>query len=321
MISFLKIIRVKQLLIIAFMQYVIRWCLVFPLLKAQSSYYQLQLSEFHFFLLVLSTILIAAAGYIINDYFDVKIDKINKPEKILIDNGVKRRVSIVSHIIFNFLALFIVLYLSFSVGLTKLAFIQFICVSGLWFYSTTFKKQFLIGNLIIALFTALVPFLVVMYEILPCYKAYLPLDENFSFSAIWLYLTGISLFLFLITLINEIVKDMESYDGDIYFGYNTMPIVIGIKLSKLVLILIAIIIIIFLSYYQILQLKNNDWITFFYFLVLLQLPLLFFIYKIIKAETKEAFQKTIVIIQIIMLSGICYLFLFAYILLRFIHLL
>ena len=114
---------------------------------------------------------------------------------------------------------------------------------------------------------------------------------------------------------------MESYDGDIYFGYNTMPIVIGIKLSKLVLILIAIIIIIFLSYYQILQLKNNDWITFFYFLVLLQLPLLLFIYKIIKAETKEAFQKTIVIIQIIMLSGICYLFLFAYILLRFIHLL
>ena len=77
MISFLKIIRVKQLLIIAFMQYVIRWCLVFPLLKAQSSYYQLQLSEFHFFLLVLSTILIAAAGYIINDYFDVKTDKIN----------------------------------------------------------------------------------------------------------------------------------------------------------------------------------------------------------------------------------------------------
>ncbi len=319
--AFLKLIRIQNLLIIAFTQYVVRWCLIFPILKAQSSYYTLQLSEIQFFLLVLSTVLVAASGYIINDYFDVRIDKVNKPERLLIDKGVKRRVAMGAHHILNILAILIAIYVSFSIGVTKLAFIHFICASGLWFYSTTFKKQFLIGNILIAAFTALVPFVVVVYEALPCYKAYLPLDEAFSFNGIWLYIFGFSFFTFLITLLREIIKDMEGIEGDKEYGYSTMPIVIGIKASKLVAVIIILATIVFLSYYQLLQWQKNDLLTCLYFIFGLQIPLIYLIIKIVKADTKKAFRFAGNITKAIMFTGICYLFIFAYILLHFIHLL
>jgi 4-hydroxybenzoate polyprenyltransferase len=318
MLSFLKLIRVRNLLIIAFTQYMVRWCLVFPILKAQSSFYTLQLTEVQFFLLVLSTVMIAAAGYIINDYFDVRLDKVNKPERLVIDKGVKRRVAMGAHMVVNILAFLIGLFVSYSVGLTKLAFIHFIAISGMWFYSTTFKKQFLIGNVVIALFTAMVPFIAVMYELLACYKAYLPIDETLSYKPVWIYISGICVFTFLIALIREIIKDMEGVEGDKEYGYNTMPVVIGLRASKFVVAGIVIAIIGFLAYYQLLQLNIKDVLTFFYFLFALEIPILYLMYKIIKADTKQAFTQTLKITQLIMFAGICYLFVFAYIILSFI---
>lgn len=317
--SFLRLIRIQNLIIIAFTQYMVRWCLVYPILKAQNSTFSLQLSEVRFFLLVLSTVMIAAAGYIINDYFDNRIDKVNKPERLLIDKGVKRRVAMGAHLVISFIAILIGFYVSYSIGVPKLAFIHFICIIGLWFYSTNFKKQFLTGNLLISLFTALVPFVVVVYELVLCYKVYLPFDETLSFKAIWIYIAGISFFTFLITMIHEIIKDMERVEGDKEYGYNTLPIVIGIKSSKLIAITIALVTLFFLSYYQVLQWQKNDMLTFYYFVVGLQIPLLWLIYKIITANTKNAFRFAGNITKMIMLMGICYLFVFAYILLDFIH--
>jgi 4-hydroxybenzoate polyprenyltransferase len=320
MLSFLKLIRIQNLLIIALTQYVVRWCLVFPILKAQSSYFTLQLSELQFFLLVLSTVMIAAAGYIINDYFDVRPDKVNKPERLIIDKGVNRRVAMGAHQVISILAFLIGSYISYSIGVSKLALAHFICISGLWFYSTTFKKQFLIGNVIIAAFTAMVPFSVVVYELIPAYKAYLPIDSSLSFRSIWIYISGIAFFTFMITLMREIIKDMTKYEGDKEYGYNTMPIVIGIRYSKLAIVLLTIVLLVFLCYYQVQQLQQKDLLTFFYFIFCLQIPLVYLGFKIMKASTKPDFQKADTTIKWIMLSGICYLFVFAYILLNFIKL-
>ena len=317
--SFLKLARVQNLFIIAFTQYVVRWCLIFPILKTQSSYYTLQLSEIQFFLLVLSTVMIAAAGYIINDYFDVRIDKVNKPERMLIDKGVKRRVAMGAHTVINILAVLIGFYVSYSIGLAKLSLIHFICASGLWFYSTTFKKQFLIGNVIVAILTGLVPLIVVIYELVLCYKAYLPLDETLSFKGIWIYVFAFSFFAFLMTLLHEIIKDMEGYEGDKEYDCRTMPVVIGIKSSKVVVVVIALAIMVCLAYFQFRELGLKDLLTFFYFIFALQIPLAFLIYKTVTANTKKGFRFAGNIAKMIMLMGICYLFVFAYILLHFIH--
>ncbi|HEY0030928.1 MAG TPA: geranylgeranylglycerol-phosphate geranylgeranyltransferase [Bacteroidia bacterium] len=312
MIAFLKLIRVKNLLIIAFTQYVVRWCLIYPLIKTRSLYYELQLTEVQFFLLVLATVMIAAAGYIINDYFDVKIDKVNKPERLVIDKGVKRRVAIGAHTVINFLAVAIALYVSYKIGSWRLALVFFVCAGGLWFYSTTFKRQFLIGNLVIAAFTALVPLIVIVYELIPMYRQYLPLDEKLSFLPIWYYGGALSFFAFITTLLREIIKDIEDVDGDREFGCKTMPIVIGIRSSKNVAIVIAIATIVCLGLIQQEFYQRGDTISFIYIIVALQLPLLFLIYKIKTAHEKKQFRFAGNFSKFIMLMGICYLFVFAY---------
>ncbi len=312
MISFLKLIRLPNLLIIAFTQCLVRWCLVAPLLKAQSTFYTLQLSNFNFFLLVLSTVMIAAGGYIINDYFDIKIDKVNKPDRLVIDKGVKRRVAMMAHTVISIFAMAIALYVSWSIGHWKLALIHFICASGLWFYSTTFKRQFIVGNIVIAAFTAIVPLVVGIFELLPVYHTYLPVEENLSFLIIWKWVLGISFFAFIITLLREILKDIEDKEGDQEFGCNTMPIVIGIKPSKAVAIIIAFATMCCLGYLQLLQYQLKDWVGLIYFTIAIQLPFAFLIFKIIKAQTKDQFHFAGNTAKFIMLTGVCYLIVFNY---------
>src|SRR5688572_29794460 len=298
MFSFLKLIRVQNLLIIAFTQYMVRWCIIYPILKAKGL--ELQFHNFHFFLLVLSTVIIAAAGYTINDYFDVKMDKVNKPDRLVIDKGIKRRVAMGAHSVMNVLAILIALYVSYTIGAWKLAFIHFFCATGLWFYSTNFKRQFLIGNIIIAAFTALVPLIVGIYELLPCYKVYLPMDSSISFRVIWLHVIGVSFFAFITTLIREIIKDIEDYEGDKEYGCNTMPVVIGKNASKIVAIIITIFTMGCLFYFQFFQWQNKDWLSFLYFTFALQVPFVFLIYKITIADTSKKYRAAGNIAKLIM---------------------
>lgn len=309
MLAFLKLIRTQNLLIIAFTQYMVRWCLLYPLLKIHD--FELQLSNFHFFLLVLSTVMIAAAGYIINDYFDVAIDRVNKPERLVIDKGVKRRVAMGAHTIINILALLIALYVSYQAGSMKLIIVHVLCAAGLWFYSTNFKRQFLIGNILISLFTALVPFVVGLYELLPVQKIYAEMIDETSLHEEWRFILGISFFAFIVTLLREIIKDMEDVEGDEKYGCKTMPIVIGIKSSKNISILLAIVTMIFLVYFQSIKWSNGNLLGALYIGIALQLPFIYLIYKLITAKEKKDFKISGNVAKFIMLTGVCYLFVFA----------
>jgi 4-hydroxybenzoate polyprenyltransferase len=310
MAAFFKLIRTGNLLIIAFTQYMVRWCIIYPIFKA----YQLesQLTEFQFFLLVLSTTMIAAAGYIINDYFDVKIDKINNPARLVIDKGVKRRVAMGAHLLITIIAILIALYLSYSISYWKIAFVHVICALGLWFYSTTFKREFLIGNIIIALFVALVPLIVGIYELLSAYINYGLLNEKLSYKTAWTYIIGLSFFAFLTTLLREIIKDMEDYDGDKKYGRKTMPIVLGIRSTKNITIFIAIVTITCLAYFQFHKWNRDGIIDIIYIFITIQIPLIYLIIKINNAAVKNEFRVAGNIAKFIMLTGICYLFVFAH---------
>lgn len=312
MFSFLKLIRLPNLLIIAFTQYMVRFCLILPMLKFRSSYFELQLSEVQFFLLVLSTVMIAAAGYIINDYFDVKIDKVNKPERMVIDKGVKRRVAMGAHTVINVIAIVIAFYVSYSIGYWKLGVIQLICAAGLWFYSTNFKRMFLIGNFVIALFTALVPLVVGVYELLLCYSHYLPIDETLDLTNIWRWVLGLSFFAFITTLLREIIKDMEDYEGDKEYGCYTMPIAIGVKSAKWVVLILSLATMSCLAYLQYLHFKIDDYISIIYFTTLLQIPFVFLIYKTLTASEKKQFRIAGNTAKLIMFMGVCYLFVVYY---------
>lgn len=316
MISFLKLIRIKNLLIIAFTQYMVRWCLIYPILQSQSTYFKLQMSNVQFFFLVLSTVMIAAGGYIINDYFDVRIDQVNKPEHIVVGKSIKRRFAILSHTVISVLALIIALVVAYSIGYWKLVFIHFVCGLGLWFYSTTFKRQFLIGNIAIAFFTAIVPLVVGIYELILCSKEYIPVDPTINLLLIWKWVFGVAFFAFITTLLREILKDIEDREGDMEYGCSTMPIVIGVPAAKAVVVVLTLATMVCLAYIQWLQSNIRDSVGFYYFTFMLQLPLAFLVFMTVSAKTKKNFRSAGNTAKLIMLSGVCYLIVFAYYLLN-----
>ncbi|MES1161033.1 MAG: geranylgeranylglycerol-phosphate geranylgeranyltransferase, partial [Bacteroidota bacterium] len=178
----------------------------------------------------LSSVLIAAAGYIINDYFDLNIDRVNKPDKLVVDKIIKRRWTILWHWILSGLGVLLGFYVSWKlrnpiVGLANLG-----CVVLLWFYSTTFKRKLLIGNVIISLLTA--------WVILVLYTCEFSLQElrdparHYILSRLFKFAIVYAGFAFIISLIREVVKDIEDMEGDARYGCRTMPIVWGVNTAK-----------------------------------------------------------------------------------------
>src|SRR3990172_8984115 len=207
-IAFLKLIRLQNLLIIALTQYLMRLCIIRPMLQING--FELQFSGFNFFLLVLSTTMIAGAGYIINDYFDTKVDRRNDPSMVIVGKSIKRRVAMISHIIISTIAIAIGFFIAWRVGIIWLGYINAVCAGILWFYSTTYKHRPLLGNMIIAVLAALVPLIVGLYEIPLLNKEY----SGTNFNHIFVWIAGFSFFAFLTTLIREIIKDLEDIEGD-----------------------------------------------------------------------------------------------------------
>lgn len=224
------------------------------------------------------------------------------------------------HIFFNAIGLFLAAYVAYSISHPLLILFQLISAALLWFYSVSFKKQVIIGNLTISALTALVPFTAGYYEVAVMFD-YLPevtgttenerLLENlasllFSIKYLLYWVIGYSVFAFLLTMVREIIKDMEDIEGDKAFDCKTLPIVFGIKTAKRTAIGITVLTIVLLAVLEYIQLIGGDGISFAYFMLLVSLPLMWIAYKIDKAEKKKHFFVISQAIKIVMLFGILY---------------
>ena len=311
--DYLQLVRYPNLLIVALTQYSMRWGVIDPMLSASSANlpnaeFSLQLSSLHFFLLVMSTICLTAAGYVINDYFDTHTDFLNRPRKVLVGTKIPRRHAMAFHIILNVVGVLIGFYMSFHIGLPLFGFI-FLLVSGiLYFYSTTYKRQFLVGNLLVAILTGLVPLMVILFELPELNKAYgeVLIKHNTNPMYIFYWIIGFSVFAFLTNFIREVIKDMEDFEGDSAYGRNSIPVVLGIKNSKIIVNVFIIITLSLLAFVYFQYLK--DQITLIYFSLFLFLPFLFLIYKTMKANNKSDYHLIGNGLKIIMLTGIIYAF-------------
>jgi 4-hydroxybenzoate polyprenyltransferase len=311
MIDFFKLIRYKNLLIIAATQYLMRYCIVWPIIRVND--FKLQLDNLHFFLLVLSSMLVTAAGYVINDYFDTKTDMLNRPKTVLVGKSISRRSAMFIHILLNIAGVGIGIYLSVKIGILALG-VAYIIASGvLWFYSTTYKRQFLIGNLIVSIFTGVVPFVVVLFEVPLLNEAYRDtlLQYNINFNVLFAWVGGFAFFAFLSNLVREIIKDVEDFEGDLAFGRNTLPVVLGIKITKLIIILLILTNVFIIAYVYIRYLLftvngNYDLISMFYLLLFLVVPFLVLAWIIFKARDKDDYHRASNLTKIIMLAGISY---------------
>lgn len=186
------------------------------------------------FLLVLSTVMIAAAGNIINDYFDVKADRINKPEKLIITKHIKRRWAIISHWSLNGVAFLIGIYLSVKYDSASFALIHLISINLLWFYSMILKRKVLIGNLAIAFLTSLIPILALIF--------YTKSRSDISiFSSEFVLIHILSVFAFLQNFAREIIKDIQDMEGDKLIYVRSLPMVIGIAKTRVIITMILLI--------------------------------------------------------------------------------
>lgn len=201
----------------------------FYILTTNSNQY-IHFNTFDYSLLIFSTLLIAGAGNIINDYFDIKADRINKPKEIIIGKYIKKRWAILSHWIFNGIAVGISIYLSTKYQTLWFVFIHVVSLNLLWFYSLRLKKKLIIGNLVVAMMTGLIPCLTIIFfkvsnETNNIFSPYHADSRSIFINYNLLYL--LALCAFILNFSREIIKDIEDIKGDQAIHVKSLPMVIG----------------------------------------------------------------------------------------------
>lgn len=309
--AFLRLIRWRNLLIVFLTQWFIWLCVIHPM--AAWSPVPVFLTAPRFLLLSLSTVLIAAAGYIINDYFDVRIDVINRPQKVVIDRLVGRRAAILWHSIFNIAGFLLALWLARGLGNYTVVAIQLICTLLLWFYSTHFKRQFVTGNVVVALLTGLTVLILAVFEpalyphlgftLFASYKGRV-LVNPMGVIAVYTY------FAFMLTWMREIVKDMEDFKGDAADGCVTMPIRIGLRASTRYVLFFGILAILPLLVAAV-RLCTGAWVLLGgYIFLFLVLPILAWLFFLPRKATAQHYGAASRWLKLIMLAGIVSLLLY-----------
>jgi len=306
--SYLRLIRPVNLFMIAFTLYMVRFAFILPLLNFSN--FPLQVKETVFALFALAFIFIAAGGYIINDYYDMTIDKVNKPDKVIIGNTISPKTALRSYYIFTLFGLACGFWSCYKAGAPLLELLFVFYAIALWFYSYKLKSTFLLGNTLIAIFLGLVPLASAYIEVQADLNN--PESPDTILDASRMGAWSIALFAFIITLIREIVKDVEDTEGDQLANCRTLPIVWGIKKSKITVLSLLILMMVLLAAFQYYAWGMGWHPTVYFLLLLVQLPCLIILWKIRKASTPKEFHGISNWLKIVMITGICYLFVFAY---------
>jgi len=302
---YLRLIRWTNLLIIFFTQLLAWLCVVRPAQQLSPVGYLLNATNF--LLVSLSTVLIAGAGYIINDYFDVRIDNINKPAKMVLEKQVPRRMAIIMHTVLNVTAIVLAAIVARRGGHYSWLILQLICTLLLWFYSTHFKRQFAVGNIVVSVLTALTIVLLICYEpalhFFLTQTAFLAHEDRMLPNPVWVLMVY-AYFAFVLTWMREIVKDMEDFKGDEAEGCKTMPIKWGLKKAGRFTLSLAAMALLPLFIAGTKLLIVQDWLLGGYIFVALIAPLIGWMIFLPKSATTAHYARASRYLKFIMLSGI-----------------
>jgi 4-hydroxybenzoate polyprenyltransferase len=288
--TFLKLIRWKNLLLIIYIQILIKFIFfeTFPVAT--------NLSTVQFIILLFSVLFISAAGNIINDIFDIQSDLINKPTEVIISKFISEEGAKKLYLYINTVGLVLGISLCLNIQKPSLSFIFIGASLLLYFYSKKIKGQAFIGNISVSFLIAIMVLLLVIFDL-----DFTVQNNQFYFIKGIIYV--LSFFAFTLNLIRELIKDIEDVNGDYKLKMNTLPILIGRDRAKqfafiLCLIPIGLLLFIILNYsmdYKILVL---------YLLLFTLIPMLYIIFKLPKSKSKKDFQKLSSILKLIMFFGL-----------------
>ena len=298
-VAFFKLIRWPNQVFIVLTQVLFFYCILPFVYKGISS--SPVLTQPVFFMLMAASVCIAAAGYIINDYFDLNIDLVNKPSRLIIEKYINRRWAIVFHLGLSCIGFALSCYAGYRLRNIYIPFFNLLAIVALWFYSTTFKKKLLVGNIIISLLTAWVIMVISLAE----YRLSRSPEQNAFIIPRLLKVSFLYAgFAFIISLIREVIKDMEDIQGDIKYGCQTMPIIWGIPVSKVFAGVWVIVLAAGVAVLQFYVLQLGWWLSAIYSVLLIILPLIWLLDKLYKAQSTADFSRLSGAIKTVMFTGI-----------------
>ncbi len=291
--KYLNLIRYKNLLMIALMQLII----LHGFFKFQDIW--LSLADWQYYLLVLSTVCIAAGGYIINNIMDQDSDLDNKPNDVVVGKSISEAMAYNLYIAFTFLGVCIGFYLSNVVA--KPGFLLFFILPAalLYIYATSLKQIMIIGNIVVAFMLSFSIIIIGFFDIFPAtYDGNQP-----QMSTVFSILMDFAIIAFIINFIREMVKDLEDVNGDYNQGMQTLPIVIGVSRTVKIVFALSFIPILSILYYVNANLFQLLYATL-YILGFIVGPLLYFTIKIWTAKTKTDFHHLSTILKLVIFFGI-----------------
>lgn len=297
LLGFSRLIRFPNLLFIALAQGLFQLAIYEPVYAGHIP----EGDRVRFMWLLLASVLIAAGGYVINDYFDVNIDEVNKPDALVVDKIIGRRWAMAWHFLLSSAGLVCTALAMQSPWQGYLLLMNLACVVLLWFYSTRFKKSFLLGNFLIALMVAWSILVVFVAKIDPVGWAY---GTDFRQLRLYRFAALYACFAFLATLARELIKDVEDMEGDRRYGCRTLPIVWGIGVARFIALVWVSLLLLLLVGVLVYLLQLTYWVAFLYGFVLILLPLLDWIRRLQKAVTPCDFGKLSRYVKWILLAGI-----------------
>ncbi|MDI5950175.1 geranylgeranylglycerol-phosphate geranylgeranyltransferase [Flavobacterium yafengii] len=293
MFPFLKLIRYENLLMLAFMQLIFRYVFF----KFQDI--PLALADWQYGLLVLSTILIAAGGYVINNVFDQSTDTINKPNNVIVGKTISETNAYNLYIGLTVTGVAIGFYLSNVISKPGFASIFILIAATLYLYATSLKQMMVIGNIIVALLLSFSVVIIGIFDLFPTIHE----GNQQQMGVIFSILLDYALFTFFLNFMREIIKDIEDVDGDYNQGMNTLPIAIGKSRTAKIVFGLSFIPIIFMLYYINKYLLELVFTTV-YLLLFVVGPLFYFTVKIWSAKSKKEFHTMSQLLKWILLFGI-----------------
>jgi 4-hydroxybenzoate polyprenyltransferase len=293
--AFIRLVRWPNLLIIALIFILAKTQIIDPI--AELSGAVSCLTPLNWWLVASATVLIAASGNVVNDIFDQDIDVHNRPDRVVVGSALTEQQAWNLYYVLITLGVGAGMYLCLQLGNISNSLVFLLTAGGLYFYSYSYKRQFVIGNLVVAFMAGLVPFMPLYVEMM-C-------NETEWNQLPWApILVAYGFFAFLTTLLREVIKDMEDIKGDQLLRCRTVPIVIGLNGAKLVVLLLVLVLVAAVAWLQKAWLQQHDLTSVIYFLVTVQLPAAVVAARVVLGSEPKDFRLASTLTKVLMLGGI-----------------
>lgn len=301
--AWILIVRPANLLILALTMYFINQFILVPIFDKYGLFFTLNAAQF--FLLVLSTLLICAGGYIINDYYDIESDSINKPHRHFIGRTISAIMALRIYWLITGAGVLLGLYLAFQVDNIRLVTIHGIAAVLLFFYSASYKRMPLIGNIVVSLLIAISVLLVGAFE--PAiYKMTRP-GDYYAARLCWEIILGYALFAFLINVVRELIKDLEDMEGDGKADMRTTALAWGQQTVKIIAASVLLLLLVYTIYLLWIKDITNWHKLVVYYGIFLMLNFTGLIIYLFSSFTKKDFHRLSVWIKLVMILGILFM--------------